>query len=85
MGGPGRDFWVFGEDFPNSTTRGKPDEYELGAWRVEVSPARPAAEDLFLNVMQVMNGDAGRSGNRGGWNTLFPGSRRQIRIAPLIP
>jgi hypothetical protein len=28
-----------------------------GAWRVEISPARPAKEDLFLNVLEI--GDAG--------------------------
>jgi len=32
---------------------------EPGAWRVEVSPKTPAAEDLFLNVMQVTDRNTG--------------------------
>ncbi len=53
VGGPGKEFWVFGTNFPNSITRGKPEDYELGEWRIEVSPKAPAQEDLFLNVMQI--------------------------------
>jgi hypothetical protein len=47
-------FW--GEDFekllPSNTRAVVP-----AAWRVEVSPAKPAKEDLFLNVMEI--GDRG--------------------------
>lgn len=59
IGGPGKEFWVFGENFPNPVSRGNPADYELGAWRVELSPVRPAAENLFLNVMQMMGRDGG--------------------------
>ena len=55
VGGPGREFWVFGENFPNRPQRGNPLDYEIGEWRVEVSPRGAAAADLFLNVMQVMD------------------------------
>ena len=55
VGGPGREFDVFGENFPNAVNRGKPEDYEVGAWRVELSPGRPAATDHFLNVMQAMD------------------------------
>ncbi len=55
IGGPGKEFWVFGRNFPNQITRGDPKDSELGAWRVEISPAKPSAEDLLLNVLQVMN------------------------------
>jgi heparin/heparan-sulfate lyase len=55
VGGPGKEFWVFGENYPNRPSRGDAVDYELGAWRVEVSPREPATEDLFLNVMQVMD------------------------------
>lgn len=57
VGGPGKEFWVFGENFPNQPRSGEREEYETGDWRVEVTPAQASAEDLFLNVMQVM--DAG--------------------------
>jgi len=53
IGGPGKEFWVFGKNFPNEITRGKPADYEIGAWRIEVSPKAPAEVDLFLNVMQI--------------------------------
>ena len=35
VGGPGREFWVFGENFPNGPAqgRGKPERYEIGRWR----------------------------------------------------
>src|SRR5262249_29467568 len=33
-----------------------------GAWRIEVSPSRPAEEDLFLHVMEI--GDRGTTGRR---------------------
>ncbi|MFB3828363.1 MAG: heparin/heparin-sulfate lyase HepB [Bryobacteraceae bacterium] len=51
VGAPGKEFWVFGENFP--IERPLPADYEAGAWRVQISPRRPAAEDLFLNVMQM--------------------------------
>ena len=54
IGGPGKEFQVFGENFPNRPRRGPAEDFEIGEWRVEVSPPAPAAEDLFLNVMQVM-------------------------------
>ena len=55
VGGPGKEFWVDGVNFANRPLTGDAAGYELGEWRVEVSPAQPAAADLFLNVMQVMD------------------------------
>lgn len=53
VGGKGKEFWVFGQNYPNkATTRPDPCN-ERGAWRVEVSPSDPACEDGLLNVMQV--------------------------------
>lgn len=53
VGGPGKEFYVFGENYPNAATT-RPDPCnERGAWRVEVCPESPSAEDCFLNVMQV--------------------------------
>ena len=55
VGGPGKDCWVFGENFPNAATT-RPDPCnERGEWRVEVTPKKAAKEDSFLNVMQVMD------------------------------
>lgn len=57
VGGKGKEFWVFGENYPNEATS-RPDPCnERGEWRVELCPKNPAEEDCFLNVIQV--GDAG--------------------------
>lgn len=58
VGGPGKEFWVFGENYPNAATT-RPDPCnERGAWRVEVTPSTEAAEDCFLNVIQVSDKDS---------------------------
>ncbi|MCL4203989.1 MAG: heparinase II/III family protein [Pirellulaceae bacterium] len=55
IGGPGREFWVFGTNFANDTEPGRLERSSLepGAWRIELSPGSPADEDLFLTAMQV--------------------------------
>lgn len=54
VGGPGKEFWVFGTNYPNAALPNRPDvANERGEWRVEVSPLKPQAENYFLNVMQV--------------------------------
>ncbi len=55
VGGPGKEFWVFGQNYANDVDpkRLERSSIETGAWRIEVSPKAGAAEDLFLNVMQV--------------------------------
>jgi hypothetical protein len=60
-GGPGKEFWVAGENYANDVEPAalKRNSMELGAWRVEVSPKAAAADDLFLNVMQVTDGEGG--------------------------
>jgi heparin/heparan-sulfate lyase len=55
VGGPGREYWVFGTNYANDidpATKAK-GSIESGAWRIELSPKQPAAENFFLNVMQV--------------------------------
>ena len=53
VGGPGKEFWVFGENYPDHPRGGDPKEFEIGAWRVEVSPRVSSATDYFLNAMLV--------------------------------
>jgi heparin/heparan-sulfate lyase len=48
VGGEGKEFWVFGENFPSKPRTA---DAEVGAWRVEVS----STDEVFLNVMQVMD------------------------------
>ena len=43
VGGPGKEFWVFGKNYPNAEN---PPDPETGAWRIEVTPSG-LATDLF--------------------------------------
>jgi hypothetical protein len=60
IGGPGREFEVFGTNYIQEPAR-EPGQHtvEGGKWRVQISPQNPAETDYFLNVMQVM--DSGSS------------------------
>ncbi len=52
VGGPGREFWVFGKNYPPSMTHYRYSEgEEWGAWRLEVTPGRPRTADSFLHVL----------------------------------
>lgn len=54
VGGPGKEFWVNGVNYPADPRPSRPDEAgERGAWRIELSPSTAAVEDCFLNVIQV--------------------------------
>ncbi len=60
VGGPGKEFWVFGTNYPNEPdkkalrrTKSSENIAERDGWRVEVSPKTASAEDLFLTVMQL--------------------------------
>ena len=55
VGGPGKEYWVFGQNYANDPDpkRLERSSIETAAWRIELSPRAPAAEDLFLNVMQM--------------------------------
>lgn len=58
VGGPGKEFWVFGKNYENEPRNSNPDDtYERAAWRVEISPKEYDYDNLFLNVMQVMKND----------------------------
>lgn len=61
IGGPGREYWVFGTNYPNEPdpSRRQRSSLEQCDWRIEVSPKSPASEDLFLNVMQMTQRDSG--------------------------
>jgi hypothetical protein len=54
-GGKGNEFNVFGKNFPDAVQDPVKNSADGPAWRIEVSPAEAAEEDIFLNVMQVMD------------------------------
>lgn len=55
VGGPGKEYWVFGKNYANDPEpeRREKSSIETAAWRIEISPKKPAEENLFLIVMQV--------------------------------
>jgi hypothetical protein len=55
VGGPGKEFWVFGTNYGSEPNNARDNSYERAAWRIEISPKLSASEDYFLNVMQVMD------------------------------
>lgn len=85
-GGPGKQFWSDGRNWPlpqlkpgdwNYAYMRKmpPDTCELlGQWRMEVSPGKPATDDIFLHLIQVgdislssmMDSEPAKTGNRTG-------------------
>jgi heparin/heparan-sulfate lyase len=57
IGGPGKQFWSGGRNWPLPRGYRTPDTTPLlGQWRVEVSPAGARADDVFLHVIEA--GDA---------------------------
>ncbi len=75
IGGPGKQFWIDGRNYPMPGGHAIPDTTQLlGQWRVEVSPRIAKSEDFFLHFLQA--GDIGlaapakselvRRGNRAG-------------------
>lgn len=53
IGGPGKEFWVFGKNYPNEPRPGDDPRGERGSWRVEIKPVNQSKEDYFLNVMLI--------------------------------
>ncbi len=53
VGGKGKECWVFGTNYGNDPRPGEDPANERGAWRVEISPAKAAVEDYYLNVLQL--------------------------------
>ena len=64
IGGEGKQFWSDGRNWPlpvltpddwnYSRARRIPDTHELlGQWRMEITPAKSATDDLFLHLIQV--------------------------------
>ena len=60
VGGPGRQFWSGGRNWPlPKGTRTDENNPLLGQWRVEISPAAPRASEEFLHLIEA--GDAAQS------------------------
>ena len=58
VGGPGKQFWSDGRNYPMPQGHAVPDSTRLlGQWRVEVSPSTAERETLFLHFIHV--GDRG--------------------------
>lgn len=61
IGGPGRQFWSDGRNWPLPTGYRTPDETPLlGQWRVEVAPSEGREKDLFLHLLEVSDQGPGK-------------------------
>ena len=72
VGGPGHEFEVNGRNFPSEKAQA-----ESGAWRVEVSPAQPAARDYFVHVLYTHPPDD----PAGGASATMGDDALQVRVA----
>ncbi len=59
VGGAGKEYFVFGRDYPPTFSHPGKNSADSAMWRIEVSPRSAAATDHFLNVMQVMDYQGG--------------------------
>jgi hypothetical protein len=88
IGGPGKQFWSDGRNWPlPAEWRTRDDEELLGQWRVEVSPSAPRTDDVFLHLIQVGDRNAlekmvpcelVREGGRVGVH--FEAGERDVRV-----
>ena len=53
VGGPGKEFWVFGKNYAMVDKKTRDIPPYIGQWRLEISPTKAAKEDAFLNVIQI--------------------------------
>ncbi len=58
VGGPGREAWVDGRNYPWDDTARVREGRELAWWRLEISPPRTQTHDYFLHVLFVDDIDA---------------------------
>lgn len=87
IGGPGREAWVNGTNYPYDAKAKVSPESTPGAWRLEVSPGEPRTRDTFLHVLFVDDADAApidasaaqlmKTGDDvgvriGSWSVMFP-------------
>lgn len=55
IGGPEKEYSVFGKNFPQSMIATGKNSSDSAVWRVSISPKVAALDNVFLNVMQVMD------------------------------
>ncbi|MBC7887863.1 MAG: heparinase II/III family protein [Ferruginibacter sp.] len=54
IGGSGNEYHVFGKNYPQSPNNDS-NSMDSASWRIEVTAKKAVADDIFLNVMQVMD------------------------------
>jgi len=84
VGGPGREFWVFNKNYENEMRDYSGEStYERAAWRIELSPKKPAQENYFLNIMQMMENNSQKLGLKKIEGDKVTGVRISDRIVFL--
>ena len=78
VGGPGSEFLAAGKNWAIKPGNLKPKELAMmGQWRVEVTPAEPRKDDLFLHVIQI--GDR-QLADMDRTSLIEEDSRRGVRV-----
>jgi hypothetical protein len=87
IGGPGREAWVDGMNYPFTPGKGFGPYHTPGAWRLEISPPKPQRRDTFLHVLfvdeagaaavnpasaQLLKASDSVGVRVGGWTVQFP-------------
>jgi heparin/heparan-sulfate lyase len=87
IGGPGREAWVNGTNYPYDPKAKVSAQSTPGAWRLEVAPGEPRTRDTFLHVLFVDDSTAApvdasaaqlvKTGDAvgvrlGSWSVMFP-------------
>ncbi|QHW00380.1 heparin/heparin-sulfate lyase HepB [Spirosoma endbachense] len=86
VGGEGREYDVFGTNYPQPVANPSTRAADSAAWRIQVSPKKAARTNLFLNVMQLMDSNVTPSTARLPQKLetdLFTGARLGDRIVLL--
>jgi len=100
IGGPGKEAWVDGRNYPWDETARKRPQRELAMWRVEVRPGAPRLRDDFLHVLfvddasapapaaadaRLIESDGARGVEVAGWRVLFSRESGQKAVIQRLP
>lgn len=86
IGGPGKEFWVFGKNYPMVDKKTKDVPSYIGHWRLEISPESAAMEDCFFDSGFGFVFPENISGKMlitdiapGKWQIILPDGRKEVR------
>jgi hypothetical protein len=88
VGGPGKEFLnpFNGVNYPPTNPRTASPSRESGAWRIEVAPAAPSEEDIFLHALEMSGAVETRAvSGVAGVQFLSERENQVVAFAPSLP